>query len=517
MSFFANLQRAKHASICALIGLVLAAWSPLKEVLERPILIPGETGGDYDTGLTLKQFVDVCRTLPGGGKPEFEGNPRDRFSLKCAFGNPQTGQTFSNLAELKPAILGHHDALLIESFRGPDGIAFTPIQLKEHFDLLFARTKAQPSNSRPLDAEMRANKGPRTGLIQENSYSVVANTQPPDAFLALRTQPSSFSGRRITAMLNGTRLTVLQKRADGWWLVRVVDTGEEGWALSIHGQKTFIECCVTAAATLMAPNDVATEQAQQRPQEYSDRRPHETPVGRQTADGYRSLVSRLDTIAISIEDEGRMRAFCDTVPVTDEADQGQKRYLLHRCKNNLSRIEELKAERVRRELAAKAAAEAEARDQEARRQAAARAEQARIEAAEKAEQEQQARAKILATLSPELRTIIEQHPEFRPDRNSSGTLAWYSELVGAEMTLEVCTERAWFSPFGQPLAEVRRRKKMLEAILQVQGVTPAKIAEMKASVDTGKEQGKAMIRTGRENPEAICNYFVMNHSLNQAW
>jgi|SRR6516164_9581068 hypothetical protein len=67
----------------------------------------------------------------------------------------------------------------------------------------------------------------------------VDNTRPPDAFLALRTHPSSVTGRRIMAMPNGTPLNVLQRNSNGWWYVRVLG-GPEGWALSRQGNKTWI-------------------------------------------------------------------------------------------------------------------------------------------------------------------------------------------------------------------------------------------------------------------------------------
>jgi hypothetical protein len=86
----------------------------------------------------------------------------------------------------------------------------------------------------------------------------VANTRPPDAFLALRSQPTSASGTRIMAMPNGTALRVLERRADGWWRVRVEPTGQEGWALASQGNRTWIECCVTAS--------VAPAPSQQEPE-----------------------------------------------------------------------------------------------------------------------------------------------------------------------------------------------------------------------------------------------------------
>jgi hypothetical protein len=80
----------------------------------------------------------------------------------------------------------------------------------------------------------------------------VANTSPPDAFLALKTYPSP-NGPRIMAMANGTRLDVLLRRTDGWWYVRVWPGGEQGWAFSGNANKAYILCCASgggASATL---------------------------------------------------------------------------------------------------------------------------------------------------------------------------------------------------------------------------------------------------------------------------
>jgi hypothetical protein len=74
----------------------------------------------------------------------------------------------------------------------------------------------------------------------------VANTRPPDAFLSLRTKPSSATGARIATMPNGTPLKVLERRSDGWWYVRILSSGPEGWALSRQGNSVWIVCCATA-------------------------------------------------------------------------------------------------------------------------------------------------------------------------------------------------------------------------------------------------------------------------------
>jgi hypothetical protein len=81
----------------------------------------------------------------------------------------------------------------------------------------------------------------------DNETYYVANTRPPDAFLALRTNPTTASGQRILAMPNGTPLKVLERRGNAWWYVRVLPSGPEGWALSRQGSSIWIECCRTAA------------------------------------------------------------------------------------------------------------------------------------------------------------------------------------------------------------------------------------------------------------------------------
>lgn len=87
----------------------------------------------------------------------------------------------------------------------------------------------------------------------EDANYYVANTRPPDAFLALRTHPSSQFGRRIMAMPNGTVLQVLQRNNDGWWYVRVAGSTIEGWALSRQGDKVWIVCCSASATNVPPP------------------------------------------------------------------------------------------------------------------------------------------------------------------------------------------------------------------------------------------------------------------------
>jgi hypothetical protein len=83
-----------------------------------------------------------------------------------------------------------------------------------------------------------------------SDYYHVANTQPPDAYLAMRSAPSMVSGQRIEEMPNGTPLEILEKRPDGWWLVRNVKTGHQGWALSGSPTTRWIDCCTNATPAL---------------------------------------------------------------------------------------------------------------------------------------------------------------------------------------------------------------------------------------------------------------------------
>jgi uncharacterized protein YecT (DUF1311 family) len=98
------------------------------------------------------------------------------------------------------------------------------------------------------------------GQPQAGTLSYVANTQPPDAFLSLRTEPASSRGQRVMAMPNGTLLDVQKRQPDGWWYVQVVPTGEIGWVLSGAGDKKWIECCKA-----MPPNDKSVASVEPQP------------------------------------------------------------------------------------------------------------------------------------------------------------------------------------------------------------------------------------------------------------
>ena len=69
-------------------------------------------------------------------------------------------------------------------------------------------------------------------------YHYVGQVNPPDPWLALRTEPSAKRGRRIMKMPQGTLLRQLERRGF-WWRVELT-TGERGWAHS-----KWIKCCKT--------------------------------------------------------------------------------------------------------------------------------------------------------------------------------------------------------------------------------------------------------------------------------
>ena len=86
------------------------------------------------------------------------------------------------------------------------------------------------------------------------SFYFVTNTEPPDAYLSLRTEPTTKSGSRITTMPNGTLLDVLDRKSDGWWFVRVIHSDQLGWTLSTNGKKTWIDCCRAKVASTEPAN-----------------------------------------------------------------------------------------------------------------------------------------------------------------------------------------------------------------------------------------------------------------------
>jgi uncharacterized protein len=89
----------------------------------------------------------------------------------------------------------------------------------------------------------------------------VANTRPPDAYVSLRSQPSSSAGQRLDSLSNGTLLRVLEKRPNGWWRLQVVSNGKQGWALSGQRGRSWIVCCTSAVSLPKVETSVALSPA----------------------------------------------------------------------------------------------------------------------------------------------------------------------------------------------------------------------------------------------------------------
>jgi hypothetical protein len=133
------------------------------------------------------------------------------------------------------------------------------------------------------------------------------------------------------------------------------------------------------------------------------------------------------------------------------------------------------------------------------------------------EEKRQALARQMAALSPEARTFIERHPEYQAGRNPSDAIGILSLLYGADISLEYCTEQAWFSEHRKPLAEVRRRENLIEAALGIQGVEASKIATLKTAMAANKDQIRYAIKYEDGGPLKACDSLVVSLSLSQPW
>lgn len=133
------------------------------------------------------------------------------------------------------------------------------------------------------------------------------------------------------------------------------------------------------------------------------------------------------------------------------------------------------------------------------------------------EEKRQELARRLAALSPDARTFIERHPEYQAGKDPTSAIDIFTVLYAADVSLEFCTEQTWFSEYRRPLAEVRRRAKLMEAVIGLQGLTAAKIDELKAAMATGKDQMRYAVKWGNGGPSKACDDFVVTLALNQPW
>ena len=67
---------------------------------------------------------------------------------------------------------------------------------------------------------------------------------------------------------------------------------------------------------------------------------------------------------------------------------------------------------------------------------------------------------------------------------------------------------------------MRLRPAIFTNVIGLQGLTSAKIAELKATkatMATGKDQLRYAVKWGNGGPSKICDEFVVTLSLNQPW
>lgn len=80
----------------------------------------------------------------------------------------------------------------------------------------------------PEQSQPQPQSQPQTPTGPAAQFCVVYDVRPPDAWLALRSEPTTKRGRRIYKLPSGTRLEMLGPQEGNWHLVRVSD-GSVGW------------------------------------------------------------------------------------------------------------------------------------------------------------------------------------------------------------------------------------------------------------------------------------------------
>ena len=110
----------------------------------------------------------------------------------------------------------------------------------------FSETQSA-SKDKPVAASSASRSSP-SPTPSRRSYHYIDDTRPPDAWLALRSEPGQGGPSPIKAQLvNGTLLEVLERRDDGWWRVYVPSIRQEGWVLNRLGNRVWVHCCRTGS------------------------------------------------------------------------------------------------------------------------------------------------------------------------------------------------------------------------------------------------------------------------------
>ncbi len=80
----------------------------------------------------------------------------------------------------------------------------------------------------PLPTPQPTQAEPVQPPTPSNPICHVADVRPPDAWLAIRTEPSSKRGTRLAKLPSGVALEMLGQKEGNWYLVRLQD-GTVGW------------------------------------------------------------------------------------------------------------------------------------------------------------------------------------------------------------------------------------------------------------------------------------------------
>lgn len=203
------------------------AHSPFTAALLANLLAPG-----LDIRIALGKTRDAVLAATGNRQVPFINGSLGGDSLPLAGAGPDLPRrSDSEQSEFVAATVAGDvaafDAFIAKYPSGP----YTETARRE-------RNRLQAGRREPRrEAELH----PQPAPIQR--YHYVGDVRPPDDWLALRSEPAADHGRRLRKMPNGVLLDVLSQRADGWWRVRALDTGEVGWALSGQRGRVWIHCC----------------------------------------------------------------------------------------------------------------------------------------------------------------------------------------------------------------------------------------------------------------------------------
>ena len=210
----------------------------LKYVMEPQIevrLLFGKIRDDV-VRVTGRQEPFIYGSLGGeevflGGRTPLRSMPPDGTAKETA-----PSGSVSEAAQAWALLKDTSDLKVLDAFRRQFGNA------NPFYDQLAANRMEQLSLARSSATKGPTNPGAQSPPSNRAFY-FVGDTRPPDAYLTLRTEPGGSAGQRILDMPNGTLLDVLEKRSDGWWRVKIVNGGREGWALNRAGNRVWIHCC----------------------------------------------------------------------------------------------------------------------------------------------------------------------------------------------------------------------------------------------------------------------------------